>query len=271
MTQKLHSITVSHGRLSKEITERKRVEAELVRVKKYETSAILAGGIAHDFNNLLTIIIGNLDMAIDEVPRGIFLEQILTRAQTSSLQAKNLVDKFINLATSAELAKTITPLNQLLINSASKQVRDSDVHCDFALPENMWEVEVDRDRITMAFDNIIRNAIDYTPRNGFVKISGENILVGEETTHRLLPLPPGEYVKISIIDQGTGIPNEYLDKVFDPYFSTRERGKEKGMGLGLPISNAIIRKHNGIINIESNLKKGTTVCIYLPAIATAKS
>lgn len=269
MIEKLHKITVSHEQLSKEIEVRQRVETELVRAKKYEALAILSGGIAHDFNNLLAIIIGNIDMARDEVPPGDQLDKLLNEAQTASLQAESLIDKFLTLSVSVPIVKAITSLRQLLIDSATMQVKDSDVRCDFSLHENLWRAEIDRDQITIAFNNIIINAKDSMPEGGIIKIIGENVLVRKEKTIQTHSLVSGEYVRIAVLDQGQGIAPENLDKVLDPYFSTRDRGKEKGMGLGLTISNTIIRKHEGLINIESPQGEGTTVSIYLPAIASA--
>lgn len=239
-------------------TERKKLEEALLRAQKLESVGLLAGGIAHDFNNLLTAILGSISLAklSPKAPDDIL--ETLNRAEQASLRATHLTNKLITFAKGGLPVTKVTSLNHLLEETAVFSLTGSDVRCEFTIPDDLWPVSVDENQMAQAFSNLIVNAEQAMPYGGVIRIAAQNALI-DETSH--LPLKHGKYVMISVQDKGTGIPEEFLDKIFDAYFTT----KEKAQGLGLAITYSIVRKHNGHITVESKVGQGTTVHVYLPA------
>lgn len=133
---------------------------------------------------------------------------------------------------------------------------------DFFFPDDLWFIEFDKGQTKHALKNLINNAVESMPDGGTIDVRAENFNI---TAKRDLPLPEGKYVKILIRDQGIGIPEEHLSQIFDPYFSTKETGEQKGMGLGLATTYSIINRHDGHITVESEVGVGTTFTLYLPA------
>jgi signal transduction histidine kinase/ActR/RegA family two-component response regulator len=246
-----------------DITEKKKMEEHLLRVEKLESVGLLAGGIAHDFNNILTVITGNVALAkmkagtIDDDYRVAVLN-VLTEAEKASLQAKDLTQQLLTFARGgAPILKTAS-MTELLKDTTGFALRGSNVRCKFNIPEDLWPVKIDVGQINQVIHNLIINADQAMPEGGIIKVGAANLTISEEHN---LPLAAGEYVKISLEDQGIGIPEEHLSKIFDPYFTT----KQKGTGLGLTTSYSIIRKHEGYITVESELGVGTTFHVYLQA------
>ena len=239
-------------------TERKKLEEALLRAQKLESVGLLAGGIAHDFNNLLTAIIGSISLAKLNPKAPDDILETLNRAEQASLRATHLTNKLITFAKGGLPVTKVTSLNHLLEETAVFSLTGSDVRCEFTISDDLWPVEVDENQMAQAFSNLIVNAEQAMPYGGVIRIAAQNALI-DETSH--LPLKHGKYVMISVQDKGTGIPEEFLDKIFDAYFTT----KEKAQGLGLAITHSIVRKHNGHITVESKVGQGTTVRVYLPA------
>jgi PAS domain S-box-containing protein len=240
-----------------DITERKKTEEERIKTQKLESLGLLAGGIAHDFNNLLTAIIGNIGFIRLNTDPGDELFNALKMAEKASLRAKDLTQQLITFSRGGEPIKKAASPSALIHESAGFVLSGSKVRCDLQLPDGLAFVEVDEGQINQALNNIILNAVQAMPEGGVVTIRGENITVGDNES---TPLAQGAYVKISIEDKGDGIPPNIFSKVFDPYFTTRQ----KGSGLGLTIAYYIIRKHGGHIQVESSPGKGTTCHIFLP-------
>ncbi len=243
----------------KDITELKKREEERQKIQKLESLGILAGGIAHDFNNLLTSIMGNLSMAEIFAKSGDDVFEILKGAKKASKQAKKLTHQLLTFSKGGEPIKKLTPISELLINTTSFALSGTKAKCAFSLPDDLWWVEIDEGQIDQVINNLIINADQAMPEGGVVEVGAENVIVNKQDN---LPLEDGKYIKISITDQGIGVPEEYLQKIFDPYFTT----KQKGSGLGLAITYSIIKKHEGYITLKSGEKVGTTFSIYLPAI-----
>lgn len=243
----------------KDITELKKREEERQKIQKLESLGILAGGIAHDFNNLLTSIMGNLSMAEIFAKSGDDVFEILKGAKKASKQAKKLTHQLLTFSKGGEPIKKLTPISELLINTTSFALSGTKAKCAFSLPDDLWWVEIDEGQIDQVINNLIINADQAMPEGGLVEVGAENVNVNKQDN---LPLEDGKYIKISITDQGIGVPEEYLQKIFDPYFTT----KQKGSGLGLAITYSIIKKHEGYITLKSGGKVGTTFSIYLPAI-----
>ncbi|MEJ2355654.1 MAG: response regulator, partial [candidate division WOR-3 bacterium] len=246
--------TVSVGR---DVTTDKEKEIELARMDKLESLGVLAGGIAHDFNNLLMGIMGNISLARmnvdDEETR-----ELLSDAAKASKQAGRLTEQLLTFARGGEPVKEKTSIKEIIIESSEFVLHGSNVKCEYDFPEDLWEITADKGQMSQVFNNIVLNADQSMPGGGKISISADNVIVGSDET---LPLPRGKYVKIGIKDEGVGIPEEHLNKIFDPFFST----KTKGHGLGMTTVYSIIQKHKGHIKVESKLGKGTTFYIYLPA------
>ncbi len=243
----------------KDISERKRMEQELLRIQKLESTGILAGGIAHDFNNLLTAIIGNLSLLelYAKSGRGIF--EVLEETKKASQQTKHLTQQLITFAKGGLPIRKNVFVSQLLKDAVSFTLSGSRIRCEPAIADDLWWAELDAGQIHQALSNLIINADQAMPQGGIIKVSAENVMVKPETN---LPLEEGRYIKISVKDKGIGIPKEDLPKVFDPYFTT----KQKGSGLGLAITYSIIKKHGGYITLGSEVGVGTTFTIFLPAL-----
>lgn len=242
-----------------DITEQKRMEAELQRAQKLESVGVLAGGIAHDFNNLLTGILGNVSLAKLEAQRAGHdaVADLLTDAEIASLRAKGLTNQLLTFSTGGAPVKATVSITKLLRESAQFALRGSNVDCRFEIAADLWLVDADEGQLSQVVNNLLINARQAMPQGGIVNLSAENRDVGTD----LPTLTPGRYVLISVVDQGMGIPAEHLPRVFDPYFTT----KQTGSGLGLSTTHSIVRNHGGHIRVESVVGRGTSFFIYLPA------
>ena len=249
------------------ITERKRLEQELLKVQKLESLGHVAGGIAHDFNNLLTSIMGNITLAKMRTGAGNEVSDLLKEAETSCMQAGELTRRFLIFSKGGKPVKKAGSMARVIRDATGIALSGADVGFEFSISEDLWTVEFDEGQINQAFNNIITNAKEAMPEGGGIKVCAKNISIETGDRAPEIPLAGGKYVKISIQDQGPGIPEENLPNLFDPYFSTKERGTQKGMGLGLSTAYAIIKKHDGHIQVDSKAGAGTTVHIYLPAIS----
>jgi PAS domain S-box-containing protein len=242
----------------RDITELKKREEEHQKMQKLESIGIMAGGIAHDFNNFLTTIILNIGLAkmLAGIKNGV--SEILKDAERACLHAKSLTNQLLTFSKGGAPIKKITHIDELLKDSVNFVLRGSAVKCDFFIQNDLWPVEIDTGQLTQAVNNIVINAIQAMPNGGVIEISAQNRTVD---TKEESPLDAKDFIKISIVDQGIGIPKENITKIFDPYFTTTQ----KGSGLGLSTTFSIIKNHKGYINVESASGSGTTFNIYLPA------
>ena len=245
-----------------DITEHKRAEEDRLILNKLESTGILAAGIAHDFNNLLTMILLNLELAETLAPTGGELAHHLEQAKQASLMASGLTRQLLTFASGGAPVRKPTHLAGVIEASVRLAAGGSTVRCDFSLAEDLWPAEVDAGQIGQVIRNLVLNAREAKPEGGLISVRAENVVLGPQEDP---PLPPGDYVRMSFTDQGGGISKEVLPKIFDPYFSTKQRGTQKGMGLGLTICHTIIQKHGGAITVESEPRVGTTFRLYLPA------
>ena len=246
----------------RDITVRKKMEAEVLKAQKLESIGIFAGGIAHDFNNLLQAILGNISLARMSTNPKEKTFHMLEEAEKASEQAKELSYRLLTFSRGGDPVRRITSVKSLLKESISLCLSGSNVDCEVGLPEDLDLIEVDRGQMNQVFNNLIINAKEAMPKGGTVEISASNVRI---TGNDNLPLKEGRYVKITVADNGSGIPEKLLPRVFDPYFSTTDRGSERGMGLGLAICHSIITKHVGHIGVESEMGAGTTFYVYIPA------
>ena len=181
------------------------------------------------------------------------------RAEEACFRAKELSGKLLIFAKGGKPLKTVISLSKLVRESGQLALAGSKSRCQFSIPKDLWPVEADEVQITQVIYNLLINADQAMPNGGIITIGAENVIVEEGSD---LPLSEGKYVKLTITDQGIGIPSQYLDKIFDPYFTT----KQKGSGLGLASAYSVIKNHSGHIKVESQLGVGTTFELFLPAI-----
>jgi len=258
-----------------DITERKRaheesqrLQSQLRKAHKMEAIATLTGGIAHDYNNLLSVIMGNLHMAIEQAEPGSDQADFLNEANSASLKVRDLTHELMALSKGGAPVKVVDSLRELLRSALDSIPVDSEISSTMSILQDFWPVSYDPLKMRAVFRNVINNAVEAMPDGGSLSIKAENLQLKETDPNSGLPLKPGNYVHISIQDQGVGIPEGHLDKIFDPYFSTKATGEKKGVGLGLATAYATVQKHGGHIAIESFPGVGTTVNTYLPAEST---
>ena len=244
--------------IMKDITEHKEIEEERQKIAKLESIGTLAGGIAHDFNNILTVILGNITLAERHIePEGKAAERLL-EAKKASLRAKDLTQQMLTFARGGAPIRKIASIAELLEDSATFALRGSKVKAEFSLPDDLRSVEIDEGQMNQVITNLAINADEAMPEGGLLQIGAKNTVIKERGT---LPLAKGDYVEIAVKDGGVGIAKAHLDRIFDPYFTT----KQKGSGLGLATTYSIIKNHDGHITVKSKLGAGTTFYIYLPA------
>jgi len=251
----------------RDITERKRaeerkiarlIEEERLKTQRLESLGVLAGGIAHDFNNILTVILGNISFALQFLNPSDKLYKNLTEAEKAVFLAQDLTMQLLTFSKGGAPVKAILPIAAVVRESVEFALRGSNVRCDFVIPEGLKSVEADEGQIRQVIHNLVINSLQAMPQGGVITIRCENIIIGQEDS---LSLKEGDYIRVSVEDRGIGIPDEYLSRIFDPFYTT----KQKGSGLGLATSYSIIKKHDGLMTVSSTLGKGTTFDIYLPA------
>jgi PAS domain S-box-containing protein len=243
-----------------DITDRKQIEQELLKSSKLESIGVLAGGIAHDFNNLLTAIVGNLYLSKSSVTPGDKLYARLEEAEKACMRARGLTQQLLTFARGGAPILRTFAIADPLKEWVTFALRGSNVQPRVETTPDLWSVDADEGQLNQVVSNVVINALQAMPEGGTVTVRAENLRLDPDPS---LPLAPGPYVRITVVDQGVGIPKDLLSKVFDPFFTTKSRGS----GLGLTTSYAIIAKHKGHLTIESEPGRGTTVSIYLPASA----
>ena len=247
----------SHITTVMDITNRKDAEKEQARIGKLESLGVLAGGIAHDFNNILTMILGNVSLAkmyMDKDQEKV--REKLFNAERAIMRAKDLTQQLLTFSKGGTPIKKVLMVADFLRDICQFSLTGTPVTCKFDLAPDLLPVEIDEGQITQAIGHIVINGYQAMPGGGTILIQAHNVIIGAPTDS----LRTGKYIKISITDQGIGVPDEYMNKIFDPYFTV----KQKGSGLGLAICYSIIKNHKGHITVESTLGVGTTFHVYLP-------
>jgi len=245
-----------------DITERKRMEDELLKAQKLESIGILAGGVAHDFNNILTVIMGNISLARSSMAGEGIADRRLAEAERACIRAKELTQQLLTFSKGGGPMKKRINLGDVARDAVHHLLSDCTIDYTFLPADDLLPVDADERQIRQVITNVITNAKEAMPSGGVISVLAENVT---STPKDELPLLERIYVRLSIHDNGSGIPKTYLSRVFDPYFTTKEMGSQKGMGLGLAICYSIVNKHKGFIDVQSTVGVGTTVSIYLPA------
>jgi len=242
----------------RDITEKKKLEEELLKAQKLESLGVLAGGIAHDFNNLLTGIMGNISLAKMFAEPATKAFNRLADAERACERATGLTQQLLTFSRGGAPVKKTASIVQIITDSAGFMLRGSNVKCEFTLQKDLWAADVDEGQMGQVINNLVINADQAMPDGGVISVTAENVTINASD---LLPLPAGRYILIAIQDQGEGISPHNLAKIFDPYFTTKERGS----GLGLATVYSIIKRHQGHLEVESTEGAGTVFRLYLPA------
>ncbi|HIJ59710.1 MAG TPA: hybrid sensor histidine kinase/response regulator, partial [Nitrospirae bacterium] len=241
-----------------DISDRKQLEYERQRISKLDSLSLLTAGIAHDFNNILTVIIGNISLASMIIDGEDKAYKYLQKASNAVNMAKDLTEKLLMFSKGIEPNKKIISAEKIIRETVDLCLYNKTTKCIIDIPEDLVNIDADSVQIGQVFQNLIINAEQAMPKGGTIKITGKNIDLSENNIYNL---PKGKYVEITVSDEGIGISKENLQRIFEPYFTT----KDKGNGLGLATAYGIIKKHGGFINVTSVVGVGTTFVIYLPS------
>ncbi len=245
----------------RDMTERQRIEEELVKADRLESIGVLAVGIAHDFNNILTAIIGNISLAGIYAKEDERLSKRLQNAEKASLRAQDLTRQLLTFSKGGAPMKRLASIKELIQESIDFSLRGSNVRCELALDPELWPADVDSGQISQVIHNLIINANQAMPNGGVLSVRAHNTIVDDTCSETIVALKPGPYVKMIIEDEGCGIAEDRRQKIFDPYYTT----KDEGNGLGLFTVYNIIKQHDGHIDVCSVVDQGTTFSIHLPA------
>ncbi len=244
--------------LSLDITDYKRAEEELLINRKLESVGVLAGGVAHDFNNVLAGLFGNIELARQKLlPDHAAYPHLLTANQALD-KATSLTKQLLTFAKGGEPLLEMVNIKRVIQDSVELTLSGSNVRMTLSLPNELWQVKGDKGQLSQVITNLVMNADQAMPEGGNLIIEAKNI---KNIDINIVPDLSGEFVELSIRDEGAGISETVLEKIFDPYFTT----KKTGSGLGLTTVHSIISKHNGLIVVDSELGVSTTFTIYLPA------
>lgn len=252
------SETMGQVLIMRDITEFKRQEQEQLKSEKLESIGLLAGGIAHDFNNILTAILNYIILAMNNPLLDEKTHTHLQKARKAGQRAQQLTQQLLTFSKGGAPIIELTGIRDLIKDSITFVLRGSNVKTSIDISRDIWNAEIDPGQIAQVIENLTINADQAMPRGGRLDVTCKNIRI-DKTSH--IPVQPGEYIEITIKDQGEGISKTNLKKIFDPYFTT----KKAGSGLGLATTYSIIKNHHGHIAVTSEINKGTVFSIYLPA------
>ena len=256
-------ITTKDGQVSgtiavfQDISEKQKTEQELYKADKLESLGILAGGIAHDFNNILAAILSNIQLALVKYQKDEDHRKYLLQTIEITRKASELTKQLLTFSRGGAPVKKDASLTDLIQDTAKFVLRGSNIKAEFLIQNDLWGAYIDEGQISQVIHNLVLNAKQAMPKGGIVTITAENLVIEDYSD-----FSPGNYIKITVRDQGVGIPKENLSKIFDPFFTT----KQEGNGLGLATSYSIIKQHDGYIEVESQEQRGTSFRIYLPAL-----
>jgi signal transduction histidine kinase len=253
------AIALDKHRAAHALREHQQMDEDQLQARKLEAIGTLAGGIAHTFNNILTAIIGHLSLAKRLAQPHAPIYEHLSQSEQAAQQATDVTHQLLTFAEGGVPIKRRTALGPLLHDALTMALQNTPVQGAVSVPEALWMVEADSGQLRQVIDNVSRNAIEAMPYGGTLRAEAQNLLVDRR---QRLPVTDGPYIKLTLTDQGIGIPRQHLQRIFDPYFTTKTYGR----GLGLATARSIIQKHAGYISVESTGRAGTTIAIYLPAL-----
>jgi PAS domain S-box-containing protein len=250
-----------------DVTEKKRLESQLLRSQRMESIGTLAGGIAHDLNNMLTPMMLSLQM-LKEKYKDEQSQKLLTILEQNSQRSANLIKQVMSFARGMEGERKPLQVSHIIseIDKIAKETFPKNIELRTNVPDDLWTISGDVTQLHQVIMNLCVNARDAMPYGGVLSISAENFFVDKNFVRMHTDAKVGSYIVITVSDTGTGIPPKIVDRIFEPFFTTKEQGK--GTGLGLSTALAIVKSHDGFINVYSEVGKGTAFRVYLPAIKT---
>lgn len=253
--------------IAKDITEKRMLEAQLLRAQRMESIGTLAGGIAHDLNNVLTPIMLSLQM-LKEKSSDAQGQKLLTILEQNCQRGANLIKQVLSFARGVEGERNPLAAKHVIaeIEKVAKETFPKNIEIQTNIQKDLFTISGDATQLHQVIMNLSVNARDVMPEGGTLTITASNFFIDENYARMHKEAKVGSYVIISVSDTGCGIPSRIMDRIFEPFFTTKEFGK--GTGLGLSTALAIVRSHNGFINVYSEVGKGTTFKVYLPAVKT---
>jgi PAS domain S-box-containing protein len=256
--------------INTDITEKKKIEAQFMRAQRMESIGTLAGGVAHDLNNILAPIMMSIDLlkTLSDNPLAM---QMLETIEVSAKRGADIVRQVLSFARGLEGERVEVQPKHLLkdLESIIKDTFPKDIRLKFVIPNDIWTILGDPTQIHQILLNLCVNARDAMPNGGNLTVRVENSVLDEQYAAMNIQAKPGRYVNIGVTDSGTGMTKDIIDKIFEPFFTTKDLNK--GTGLGLSTVMAIVKSHEGLINVYSEPGKGTTFNVYLPAIETSSA
>lgn len=255
------------GGIALDFTEKRLLEIELMHARKRETVEVLAGGLAHDFNNLLTVILGNVELVKSDLAPGTRNFRFLAEAEAACIRSQRLTDLLITFAKGGQPHLLPGDLAATVREAVTAATAGSSVRVELHLSADLWPVEFDPNGLRDVFTHLAVNAREAMPNGGTLRISAQNVSSCRAEPSPGARLPQGPCVYLGFEDTGPGIPPDRIDQIFDPYFSTKERGGERGMGMGLAVVSAVVRKHGGHIAVTSTPGRGAAFHLHFPAAA----
>ncbi|CAG0959781.1 MAG: PAS domain S-box protein [Candidatus Methanoperedens sp.] len=251
--------------INTDITEMKKLEAQLLRAQRMESIGTLAGGIAHDLNNMLTPIMLSLEM-LKEKFKDEQSQKLLTILEKNSQRGADLIKQVLLFARGVEGERNPLQVKHIIIEieKVVKETFPRNIEIRTDIPKDLFTVSGDATQLHQVIMNLCVNARDSMPDGGKLSITASNFLIDENYSCLHTDAKVGSYVVIAVSDTGTGIPPKIVDRIFEPFFTTKKHGK--GTGLGLSTTLAIVKSHGGFINVYSEVGKGTAFRVYLPAI-----
>ncbi len=246
--------------VARDVTERRRQDEERFVADKLESASVLAAGLAHDFNNLLAGMLLNLEMVSLSGPVEERQRRHLQQALESIHAARGLTEQLVTFARGRSSTRRLADLRETIREAVARALDGAAVRAECAFAEDLRPVTIDPAQVAQALGNLLANAREAMPEGGVVAVRARNRTLAPAPSY-----PEGDYVEVTIADRGPGIPSGVRAKVFDPYFSTKRRADQKGMGLGLTIARAVLRRHGGFVDLECRPGGGTIARCLLPA------